>query len=157
MNILYIDKSDAKLKITSKLIYINSRQIPYTLIDTIIFIGNYNLSTKDILTLNKAQISIIFINSTLSNFALIYSNNNKNAELKSKQYKASLNPLPIAKDILTLKIKKHIEHLEKFDIKLQTNSLLKIQNSNSIEELLGIEGSFSKLYLTTILSSFQKN
>jgi CRISPR-associated protein Cas1 len=134
----------------------NKRQIPFTLIDTIIFIGNYNLSSKDIITLSKADIGVIFTNTTLKSYALLYSNNSKNAQLKYKQFRASLHPLKIAKNILKVKIESHLQQIKKHNITLATDAIKQIEKANSLEELLGIEGSFSRLYFEAYFKLYPK-
>ncbi len=157
MNIIYIDQKNATITTKQNQLFINTQQIPFKLIDTIILSGNYNLKTKDILHITQNNISILFISNNLAKSAIIHSANAKNSELKLKQYtKASTTPIDIAKYILTNKITSHNQHLKELNLKSNSTYLTKIQNANSLDELLGIEGSYSRYYFIQYFKQFPK-
>jgi len=158
MNIIYIDKKEAAISIKNKQLLINTQKIPFKLIDTIVLGGNYTLTTKDILTLTNSSISLLLLNNNPNKSAVIYPAGAKNSELKLKQFqKASTNPLEIAKYILNEKIKTHNLHLQKEALRTNNSFYEKIKKASSLDELLGIEGSFSKFYFQEYFSLFPKN
>ena len=158
MNIIIIDKKDTAISTTTTQLLIDKQKVPFNLIDTILIESNSSLNTKDINRLTKNQISIIILSSKQYLASVISAPNSKNAELKLAQYKAAVKPLEIAKNILKLKFVSHIEHLKTHSINLNKSRYLKkIENAKSLDELLGIEGSFSKIYFTRFFNLFPKN
>ncbi len=158
MNIIIIDKKDAAISTTTTQLIVDNQKVPFNLIDTILIESNTTLNTKDINRLAKNKISIIILNSKHYIGSVFYTINSKNAELKLAQYKSAVNPLSIAKVLLKLKITSHIEHLKEYKINLNKSRYIqKIKNAASLDELLGIEGSFSKIYFNHYFKLFSKN
>ena len=156
MKTLIIDTKDTTLKIKENTLHINGRRIPFNLIENILIFSNLTLTTKDINKIANQNISIILVDYKL-NTTLITPSKPKNSQFKLLQYKAYYkNRLNIAKFILTQKINSHLEHLKSLNILLNTDILNKIDNANSLEELLGIEGSFSKLYFDNFFANAPK-
>ena len=157
MNIIIIDKKEATIKTTTTQLIVDTQKIPFTLIDTIILEGQTQLNTKDINHLTKNSISIIILNSKKYLASLIAAPNTKNANLKLSQFKAALSPLPIAKILLKDKITSHIQQLKEHSITLNKSRYIQnIEKASSLDELLGVEGSFSKLYFNHYFSLFSK-
>lgn len=158
MNIIIVDKKEAKITTTTNHCIINSQKIPFHLIDVIIIEGKTILQTQDIHRLSKNQIAILLLNSTHYLSTIIHPAQSKNAQLKLSQYQAALKPLPIAQFILEQKITNHIKELKKHNITLNKSRYIKqIQNAKTLDELLGIEGNFSKLYFSHYFNLFPKN
>jgi CRISPR-associated protein Cas1 len=156
MNLIIVDKKDIQLKTDNASLIIDGQKIPYRLIDTLLLVGKQQLYTSDLTKLSNAQIHIIMISYNYKESAIITSTNNKVSELKQKQYQAS--PLPIAKEILKKKIQTHIIHLKQHEIILKPDSYHdSIDKADNLEILLGIEGSFSKLYFGHYFSFFPKS
>jgi CRISPR-associated protein Cas1 len=158
MNIVTIDKKDITLKVSAKILTIDSQKVPLKLIDILIIANKNMITTSDINKLTKEGIGIILLSHNLYESSIIYAFNPKNAELKLAQYNAVVNKsVLIAKYILLLKIKSHLSHLAKHQIIINFQEFEeKVKKSISLEELLGIEGSFSKLYFSYYFKLFSK-
>ena len=157
MNIVIVDKKEPEIKTTSSQLIVDGQKIPFNLIDTLLIEGKTTLHTQDINRLSKNGISIILLNSNRYIGSVISAFNNKNANLKIAQYKASQTPTPIAKELLKLKIVSHISQLKEHNIILNKSRYMQNTNSaKSLDELLGIEGSFSKLYFNHYFNLFPK-
>ena len=158
MNIIIIDKKEPNIKTTPNQLVIDNQKIPFHLIDTILIEGKTLLHTQDLNRLSKNSISIILLNSNRYIGSIVCAFNNKNANLKIAQYSASLKPTPIAKELLKLKIGSHITHLKEHNILLNKSRYLQnIKNAKNLDELLGIEGSFSRIYFKHYFTLFPKN
>jgi CRISPR-associated protein Cas1 len=157
MKTLIIDTKDPKIKVENNTIIVNSRRVPFNLIDNILIFSSFNLNSKEITKITNAGKTIILVDYKL-NSTIINSTKAKNSEFKLIQYKAYFDKrLEIAKYILELKIKEHISHLKKLNVNLtQQNHLEKIENAKDINSLLGIEGSFSKLYFDNFFTNAPK-
>ena len=158
MNIIIIDKKEPCIKTDNDTLVVDGQKVPFRLIDTIILIGKTKLTTNDINSLTSARISVILLSYNYTNSTIITTTKAKSPELKLKQYqKASTSPLQIAKKIISLKISSHIEHLKSHQINLdKTPYLEKIEDAKDLDTLLGIEGSFSKLYFGHYFDLFPK-
>ena len=157
MNIVIVDKKEPIINTSTNHLIINSQKIPFNLIDTLLIEGKATLHSQDINRLSKNGIFIILLNSKHYIGSTISAFNNKNANLKLAQYKASLKPTPIAKELLKLKITTHIMHLKEHNIIINKSRYIKnINNAKSLDELLGMEGNFSKIYFNHYFSLFSK-
>ena len=158
MNIVIIDKKDVNIKTANETLVVDTQKIPFRLIDTLIIVGKTSLITNDITKLTNQNINILLLSYSYANSSIITSTVGKSPELKLLQYKASTtSTLPIAKDFLTKKIQSHIAHLKNHDINIEFAPYHnKIENANTLDILLGIEGSFSKLYFGHYFSFFPK-
>jgi len=159
MNIVIMDKKDAFVRVENKTLRIDDQKIPLHLIDTLILNSFITLSASQIIKIAKADVTILFLSSNGVDSAVVTSTRTKSAELKSSQYKASVkDDLKIAKNLLSKKITTHAHHLKVHDIQIQYKEVLeKIKEAKKLETLLGIEGSFSKLYFTEYFSLVPKN
>jgi len=158
MNIIIIDKKEVNITTTTKQLVVDKQKIPFHLIDVVLIETKTILYSSDIIRLSQNNIPILLLNSQKYLSSIIISSKGKNAELKLKQYQKSLTPLPIAKYILSQKATAHIEHLKKYNITLnKSRYLAKISNANSLDELLGIEGSLSKIYFEHYFKLFKRN
>jgi CRISPR-associated protein Cas1 len=147
MKIAIIDKKDIEIKLQNNAIKFDNKNIPIKLIDFLIINHKTILHSSDILQLNKSNISILIISYNNDNFSLIQSKNAKNSHYKLFQYQTLSNKLNIAKNIIRQKIISHINHLSKYGMILdESHYTQKILLADTIDELLGIEGSFSREY-----------
>ncbi len=157
MNIVIVDKKEVKIKTTKDVIMIDEQKVPFRLIDTIIMIGSYTLSSSDIMQLTKNGITLLFISNNYKNSSITVTTSTKNAQLKLSQYSLALTPLKIAKHILIKKLIKHKEHLSSHNKIVDIEDKMKnINQASSLETLLGIEGSFSKVYFKEYFSLIPK-
>jgi CRISPR-associated protein Cas1 len=145
MNRLIIDKK-GKIEIKNHQIVFESQRYPLKLIDFLILADNIDLDTKTIAKLTSNDISILIYN---KNFSFIHPISAKNAELKKKQYLALDKRLEIAKWIIKGKINSNFLKIE-FD-------LSSVDKADSIQELLGIEGSYTKFYFSKYFELFPKD
>lgn len=159
MNIIVIDKKEPCIKTDNDTLVVDGQKVPFRLIDAILLIGKSQLSTNDINKLTTAQISIILLSYNYTSSSIITTATTKAPHLKLKQYqKATTAPLQVAKKIITSKISSHIEHLKNHSINLKLGSYTdKIENTQDLDTLLGIEGSFSKLYFGHYFDLFPKS
>jgi len=158
VKILVIDTKTPTIKTDANSIKVDDKSIPFHLIESIIVVGKATLDTNDINRITSLDKSLILINYNFQKSSLITSSFSKTNELKLKQYKAiTQNQLNIAKYILTQKIISHQKQLNLHDKKIDITTIKeKIQKADTLETLLGIEGSFSKAYFKTYFLLFPK-
>ena len=158
MNIVIVDKKEPSISTSVNHLIIDSQKIPFNLIDTLLIEGKAALHTQDINRLSENGVFIILLNSKHYIGSVLSAFNNKNANLKLAQYKASIKPTTIAKELLKLKIITHIMHLKEHNIIINKSRYIKnIDSAKNLDELLGIEGNFSKVYFNHYFSLFSKN
>jgi len=157
MKSLIIDTKNPTISVVNKTLVVDNRKIPFHLIDAILIFSTCNLSSKDINNITSEGKSIVLIDYKL-NSTLITSTKAKNSQLKINQYSAYVNKrLQLAKKILSLKITSHINHLKSLNIDINQDEIFfKIDNAKTIESLLGIEGSFSKIYFDNFFKASPK-
>lgn len=147
MKIAIIDKKDVAVSVQNSTIKFNDIKLPFKLIDTLLISNNVKINTKDIIKINKNSINIVLFNAYTNQCSIITSANPKNGQLKLQQYKALDKKLTIAKYIVSQKIQRHIYQLKCNDIVIdEADYLAKIKQAQHIETLLGIEGSFARVY-----------
>ncbi len=158
MKLTIIDKKSATLKTTNKTLVIDGQKLPFHLIDTLILIGKYDLSSADLITMTQDNIRILLISSNFTQSTLLTAAAPKSAELKLAHYRALTHkPLPIAKWILRQKIQTHINQLKSHQVTIDPAPLMqKIDNAETLDVLLGIEGSFSRSYFSHYFALFPK-
>jgi len=157
MKIAYIDKKNCTLEVKSKLLKVDEQKIPLRLIDTLVLAKSSHINSSDLVKLTKEGISILMLSSRGRDIAIVQSASSQNAQLKLAQYNAQHKALEVAKRLITQKVKLHTVQLQKHHIELEISELLaQIDSVTSIESLLGIEGSFSKLYFSYFFSLFSK-
>jgi CRISPR-associated protein Cas1 len=158
MKIAVIDKKDIVLKIENSSIKFQEQTIPFKLMDILILNHRASLHTNDILKLTQNNISILIVSYNNDNFSLINSANPKNADIKVAQYYSLRKRLEIAKYFISTKLKTHQEHLEHLDISEDISvQIQQINDATSIDELMGIEGSFARLYFQHFFQQLPKN
>jgi len=155
MNIVIIDKKETRVSTNNETLVVDGQKIPFRLIDTLLIMGTIMISTRDVTKLTSHKITVLLLSYNYKESAIISTTIGKSAELKRKQFQAA--PLPIAKEILRKKIESHIRHLKSHDIKLDSKPYQStIAQAENLDTLLGIEGSFSKLYFGYYFSFFPK-
>ncbi len=74
-----------------------------------------------------------------------------------EQYLAQQDALRIAKYFISQKIKRHTEHLAKYNIELDNAKVLAdIEKARTVQRILGLEGSFSNRYFRQYFKLFPK-
>lgn len=158
MKIAVIDKKDITLKIENSSIKVEGQNIPFKLMDILILNHKTTLHTKDILKLTKENISILIISYNNDNFSIINSANPKNSEIKLFQYQALTEKLIFAKYFISNKLITHKEQLQSLKIDIDISSQLQqIKNATKVEEIMGIEGAFARVYFKYFFELFPKN
>lgn len=158
MKIAVIDKKDIVLKTENNTIKFETQTIPFKLMDMLILNHRATLHTSDILKLTKENISILLIGHNNDNFSIINSANTKNGELKLQQYNSLKNRLTFAKYFLKQKFISHQEHLKSLDVEVDIKSQLQqLDDAKEIEEMMGIEGAFARLYFQHYFAQLPKN
>ena len=157
MRVAVIDKKDITIKVDRSTLKFDGETLPFGLMDILVINHRVALTSRDILKLNEANISLLIVSHNNRNLSLLNSANTKNGGLKLAQYNALGSRLDIAKYFITQKVKTHAEHLSYFDKKLSIDSLLDdIENCTTVDTLLGLEGIFAKEYFKAYFLLFPK-
>ena len=147
MRTVVIDKKDVNLTFENSAIKVEQQSIPFKFIDLLVLNHRVTLNTSDILKLTKEEISILIVSHANDNLSLIASTNTKNAEIKIAQYSSHARNIEFAKYFISQKIDSHREQLAAHEITLdQTQEQLQLKNAISMDEIMGIEGSFARKY-----------
>ncbi len=156
MKLLIIDTPVATLTVDNKTLIAGDRRIPLRLIDVVIVAREVTLSTRVLQALSREKIYTILLNRR-NEAVWISTFETHNAELKMRQYRAALTPLPVARAILTAKVTRHAEHLRAAGITCPIEPILdQIDAAEGVESLLGIEGAFSRAYFRHYFARFPK-
>jgi len=157
MNIAFIDKKDALLKVENKTLKVEEQKIPLRLLDTIVLASSCRLESRDMVKMTQEGITLLLLSGRGDTVAIVHSASSKNGELKLAQYTAQGRALVFAKYFVAEKLKRHVNHLREHEVALDIfETLEKVEGAESIEVLLGIEGSFSKLYFKHYFALFSK-
>lgn len=157
MKIAFIDKKEALVSVENKTLKVDSQKIPLRLLDTIVMASSCRLQSRDIVKITKEGITLLLLAGRGDEVSIVHSATSKNAELKLAQYQAQSRALEIAQYFVAKKVKSHAKQLRKHEVVLDIFEVLEsIENTQSINELLGIEGSFSRLYFKNYFSLFSK-
>jgi CRISPR-associated protein Cas1 len=157
MRLAIIDKKNSRLKVEPKSIKIDEQNIPFSQIDVIIISQDISLKTSEIIKISSNSIPILLLNNFNNKMSIINGFESKNGDLKIDQYKAFHNRIKIAKWIIKEKIISHKEQLKAHDIILDIqNELNTLEQSNRIDTIMGIEGSFARKYFDNFFSLLPK-
>ena len=149
MKIAYIDKKNATLQIKNRILRVDDQQIPLRLIDTLVLASSSQIQSRDMVKLTAEGITILMLAGRSRDIAIIHSATSPNAQLRLAQYHATSRSLDIAKYLITQKIKLHAIQLKHHDITVETDEAIEqIDRADTIDSILGIEGSFSRLYFS---------
>ena len=147
MRTVVIDKKDVSITFENSAIKVEQQSIPFKFIDLLLLNHRITLTTNDILKLTKEEISILIVSHANDNLSLISSANTKNAEIKLAQYQAHTNQLHFAKYFISNKIDSHAKQLLHHGIVIeQTDEQAQLKDATSLDEIMGIEGSFARKY-----------
>jgi len=157
MKISIIDKKDITLKVQNSTIKFDDITLPFRLVDTLLIVSNITVNSKDLIKITDNKINIIFANSHTNKSSIITSTNQKNADLRLKQYRAVGRRVEIARYIIAKKLKRHTAQLEENNLTISAQDYLdKLEVAKDIETILGIEGSYSKEYFKHYFPLFPK-
>jgi len=148
MKSVIVDRKGAELEVKRSGIVVDGQHIPFRLIDMLVLAAETSMSSKTLLAISKERIPVLMMTKNSSHFCLTLPLEAKNGELKMAQYTSIVsNRLEFARYYLEEKVKSHARHLRSLGISLELQPwLLKIAQAGEIGELLGVEGSFSRLY-----------
>lgn len=155
MKLVVVDKPDAKLEVKTSKFYVDGQAVPLRLMEMLVLRDDVVLTSKMMLKLSKEGISILMISKNNEDMALTLPQFSKNSELKLMQYAALNQRLGMAKYFVDEKIKHHIKHLKSVGLQLDEESWkVRVNKVESVEELLGVEGGFSRLYFNHFFTLF---
>ncbi len=158
MRVAVIDRKDIRIKAERSALKFDGETLPFGLMDMLVINHRVDLSSRDILKLNEADISLLIVSHNNRNLSLLNSANTKNGALRLAQYNALGDRLKIAKYFIAQKVRTHAEHLSYFDTQLPIDSVLdEIEQCGSVESLIGIEGTFAKAYFKAYFLLFPKD
>jgi len=158
MKIAIIDKKDIILKLDNNSIKIDEQTIPFKIVDLLILNHKVKMDSGDILKLTKNNISILLISYNNEHTSIIASANTKAGDLKLAQYDSLKHKLRFAKYFISKKITLHKEQLKNLNIEVDIEDQLdKIYNARKIDEIMGIEGTFARLYFKHFFGSLPKH
>ncbi|BDY11967.1 CRISPR-associated endonuclease Cas1 [Hydrogenimonas cancrithermarum] len=148
MKTVIVDRREVALEIRKSGIVVDGQHIPFRLVDLLVLCGDISLSTKTLIALSRERIPLIAVSKNNRDFSLTLPMEAKNSELRMRQYDtASRRRIEYARYYLERKIKTHVEHLASTGTALDFAIWKsKIDNAETVPELLGVEGSFSRLY-----------
>lgn len=160
--ILFIEgnnKLDYGLKFSNdNLIYYKDNkkenQISCYKILAIFLLGDFTLSTVLLRKLEEYDISIFLLKNNCYTYCYFNQGLGSNYLLRIKQYQEDRDVI-IAKSILTNKIINQLKLLKKYNkINFRNDKFKeieeKVKNASDIKTLLGLEGSFSKIYFSSL-------
>lgn len=157
MRVAVVDKKDMVLKVERSSVKFDGGTLPFKLMDILLINHRVTLGSRDILKLNENGISLLIVSHNNTNLSLLQSANAKRGELRLAQYHALSKRLEIAKYFVLKKIETHAEHLAHLKIEISTKSIIKeIDEAESVESLMGLEGKFAKLYFKAYFQLFPK-
>lgn len=147
MKTVIVDKKEAVLRFENNAIKIDQQSIPFRYIDLVVLNHKIVLETGDILKLTKEGICILIVSYANDNLSLIRSANTKNGEIKIAQYHSSSRNLEFAHYFIHHKILGHAKQLLNHGIEISyTDEIKQLSDATSIDEIMGIEGSFARKY-----------
>lgn len=147
MKVVIVDKAEVKLEVKTNQLFVSGQGVPLRLMEMLVLGHDVVLSAKLLLKLSKEGIGILLISKNNEDLALTLPQFSKNSEMKLEQYAALNQRLGMAKYFVDEKIVRHAKHLKSVGIEIDQDLWKeRVQNADSVEKLLGVEGSFSKLY-----------
>lgn len=170
--ILFIESDNSKklrLK-NSNLVLVDENnkivlQHPCSKIFMVFILGEFSITSVLIKNVKKYAVPIVFLNYNLKPYFSIIPDNKGNFLLRKKQYSNS-NDLEIAKHIISNKVKNQISLMnslryktvkEKDNISNIKGLFKQIDHTQNSQELLGVEGTASKLFFETYFKNLDFN
>lgn len=149
MKIAIIDKKDVFLKLENNSVKVDSQTIPFKLIDMLVLNHRITLKSADILKLTKNNISVLLVSYNNVHATIISSADSKSSQIKLAQYNSLKDTLKFAKYFISKKILSHTEHLKMLNVDINSSmQIMKVNNAQNINEIMGIEGAFARDYFT---------
>jgi CRISPR-associated protein Cas1 len=146
------------MEIKNKQLRIGEQGIPLRLIEMLVIRDDAKLSAKLLLKLSREDISVLIISGNNRDIALTLPQISKNSEMKADQYRALEKRLGLAKYFVDEKIKRHIDHLATVGVLIDKAPWLEnVTRAESIDSLLGVEGSFTHHYFGHYFKLFAPN
>lgn len=157
MKLVIIDRAAVKLEVKREQLFIDAQGVPLRLIEMLVLKDDVEVNIKDILKLSKEGIATMYLAKNNKDMALTLPLFSKNSELKVLQYEAlTKQRLVLAKYFLEEKTTRHSVHLKSLSVQIDGQAWKdKITQAKSVEILLGIEGSFSRLYFEQYFKLFE--
>lgn len=157
MKTIIIDKADITLHVKSESLFVDTQRVPMQLIEMLILAHDTAINSKTIIELSRQNIPILMISKNSQDFALTLPQESKNSEQKLSQFRSLEHRLGFAKYFVNNKIKTHTDHLKRLGFNVDENLWQeKIDSAKKIGDLLGFEGSFSRLYFQNFFATLPK-
>jgi len=157
MKTVVVDTENTVLRIKAQSLFINEQRIPMHLVEMLVLAHNVALDSKVLIQLSKNSIATLMIDKKSTSFALTLPLEAKNSEQKIAQYRSLENRLGFAKYFVNQKISTHVSHLKVFGVVVDERHWHEqVDSAKQISDLLGCEGSFSRLYFKHYFSHIPK-
>lgn len=128
-------------------------QLSYHLVFAVFIIGDISITTSLLKKLSSFGIPVYFLNHNLSVKAATSIESEGNYLLRVKQYE-SKSQLSVSKNIVINKIRSQESILRKakkhYDKNIFISTILKLDEVNNSQQLLGVEGNISREYFQTL-------
>ncbi len=155
MKVVIVEKPEVTLAIKKQQLYVDEQGIPLRLVEMLVLRHDVNVSSKLLLKLSREHIAVLLISKNNLDFALTLPQISKNSEVKADQYRALDNRLGLAKYFVDEKISRHIDHLKSLSVIIDREPWkLNVQKADSIDALMGVEGSFTHHYFNHYFKFF---
>jgi len=156
MKTAIIDRKDWVVKIENNAIKLDTQTIPLQLIDLLILNHKVTCTTSDLLKFSQNDVNVLIVSFNNSNISILHSANAKNSALKLQQYNSLKNNLEFAKYFVTNKIITHNQQIKAMGFEIDSDILMKLYSANTLEEILGIEGSYARWYFEKYFQKISK-
>lgn len=157
MKTLIVDKKAESVRLSASKLMTKNHTIPSKLIDLLIVTQDVEIKAKDILNISHEKIPILYISKDNRKMALTLPLMSKNSDLKVQQYEALHNRVYFAREFLEKKFTTHQQELEHFDVTLDISQELgALQRADSVDSLMGVEGSFARRYFKHYFALFER-
>jgi CRISPR-associated protein Cas1 len=155
MKVVIVEKPEVTLAIKKQQLYVGEQGIPLRLVEILVLRHDVNVSSRLLLKLSREHIAVLFISKNNQDFALTMPQVSKNSEIKAAQYRALNNRLGLAKYFVDEKIARHIDHLKSLSIIIDREPWQEnVRKAESIDALMGVEGSFTRHYFSHYFKFF---
>ena len=158
MKTVIVDSKETTLDIKNGRLMVGTQGIPFRLVELLVLAAETTLSSKTLLRLSAENIAVLMMDRRSDRFALTLPQNAKNSHLKETQYRALEKRLQLARHFVSGKIRTLTEHLQKLGVKDETKTWLdKVETAEAVDELMGIEGAFSRHYFQHYFDALPKH
>lgn len=158
MKTVIVDSKETSISIKNSRLMVGTQGVPFRLIDLLVLATDVSLSSKTLLKLSKENIAVLMTSRNSADFALTLPQEARNSELKASQYRTLERRLELARHFVSGKIRSHAAHLEVFGVTSDKRRWLeKVASAETIADLMGYEGAFSRNYFSRFFEHLPKH